>query len=103
MAKRTADGRIGQSRRERFRRIVSRGNPPCALCGEPIDYQAPAGDPRAFELDHVVPRSRGGSDLLDNYQPSHRDCNRRKSATMPGDVEADDLGEVEYVTSRCWW
>ena len=88
------------TRRDRHRRIIARGRPPCALCGEDIDYDAPFGDPRSFEVDHIIPIARGGSDLLDNKQPSHRSCNLKKAAELPGDGLA---GELEFVTDRCWW
>lgn len=59
---------------------------PCALCGQPIDYSLPAGDPWSFEVDHIVPVRRGGS-MYDpaNLQPAHRICNERKGAGMDGD------------------
>lgn len=33
--------------------------------------------------DHMVPRSRGGSDAPENLQPMCADCNRRKADSMP--------------------
>lgn len=41
---------------------------PCVYCGEP----------GCNSIDHVVPRSLGGPNNLDNYAPCHRDCNRRR-------------------------
>lgn len=35
---------------------------------------------RAFTVDHVVPRSRGGSDELDNLVGACRDCNAAKGS-----------------------
>ena len=32
-------------------------------------------------IDHVVPRSRGGPDDIDNYQILCRDCNQRKATS----------------------
>lgn len=40
----------------------------CQQCGGWID----------LEVDHIVPRSRGGTDDLDNLQTLCRTCNRRK-------------------------
>lgn len=42
----------------------------CWLCGQPID-----GLPSA---DHVIPRSRGGSDDIENLRPCHTRCNARR-------------------------
>lgn len=37
----------------------------CHLCGRP----------GANSADHLIPRSRGGLDVLENLRPSHRSCN----------------------------
>lgn len=42
----------------------------CHLCGRP----------GADTLDHIVPRSLGGSDDLDNLAPAHKSCNSRRGA-----------------------
>jgi len=59
---------------------------PCHLCGQPIDYTLPAGHPWSFEVDHLVPISRGG-DPYDyaNVDAAHRICNQRRGNAMPGD------------------
>lgn len=52
---------------------------PCAICGHPIDYTLPAGDPLSYELDEIVPVSLGGDELdPENVQPAHRICNQMK-------------------------
>ena len=59
-------------------RIKARGDV-CALCGMPIDYNLPAGDPWSYEVDEIIPVSRGGDPLdINNCQPAHRICNQRK-------------------------
>ena len=58
---------------------------PCAICGQPIDYDLPARHPLSFEVDEIVPVSLGGSPLSrENTQPAHRICNERKGASPPG-------------------
>lgn len=42
----------------------------CHLCGRP----------GADTLDHLVPRSKGGTDELDNLAPAHKSCNSRRGA-----------------------
>lgn len=60
----------------------------CALCGKYIDVELPAFDPLAVEVDHITPRSRGGSlYALDNLQLSHSRCNRKKGAKMAEDYD----------------
>lgn len=40
----------------------------CHLCGRP----------GATSADHVVPRSKGGPDSLENLRPAHRSCNSQR-------------------------
>lgn len=76
---RTANGH----RRRQLRRWLAAQGGPCALCGGEIDYTLPAGHPLAFEVDEIVPVSRGGDPLdRDNVQPAHRICNERKGNRM---------------------
>ena len=72
--------RGSSTRRTHYRQTIMRGRPPCALCGEPIDYSLPHGDPGEFTIDHIIPIARGGPDTLSNLQAAHRECNRRKGA-----------------------
>lgn len=46
----------------------------CRYCGHKVSM------PHA---DHIIPRSRGGSDHVDNLATSCPDCNRRKGARTP--------------------
>lgn len=79
--------RANGSRRTKLRDRVRRKGLPCALCGQPIDYSLPAGHPMSYELDEIVPVSRGGDPLDErNVQPAHRVCNQRKGNRMPQDA-----------------
>ena len=71
--------RSNGSARTRLRARVAAEGAPCHLCGKAIDYALPAGHPMSFELDEIVPVSRGG-DPLDraNVAPAHRICNQRR-------------------------
>ena len=62
---------------------------PCHLCHLPIDYSLTTyvdptdgkvkRHPMSFELDELVPVSRGGSPFdIDNVAPAHRICNQRR-------------------------
>ena len=55
----------------------------CYLCEEQIDTQAPRrvgleGWERGFHIDHVIPKTKGGADTLDNIRPTHARCNMEK-------------------------
>ena len=54
----------------------------CTYCNvkiNPFDRKAPDG----FQIDHVVPRSHGGSDEPDNLAPACRACNNSKARRTP--------------------
>lgn len=68
------------------RRAIASLDAMCAICHKPIDLDAPKNTPLAVEVDHIVPRSRGGSlYALDNLQLTHHRCNRKKGAKMAED------------------
>lgn len=59
----------------------------CHVCLEAIDFEAPrkVGTPgweKSYHPDHLVPRSKGGQDVLENVRPSHAQCNIIKWATI---------------------
>lgn len=43
---------------------------------------ARSGIDRDYDLDHIVPKSRGGTIALSNLQLSHKHCNRAKGNQM---------------------
>lgn len=60
----------------------------CALCWAPIDFglkSGPMGDDLGYSIEHLTPRSKGGTDDLDNLALSHWGCNRDRKA-KPIDV-----------------
>src|SRR5262249_53267218 len=46
---------------------------PCAYCGDPVPTQ----------VDHIIPRSRGGTDDRDNLAPACKLCNMEKLDFTP--------------------
>ena len=52
---------------------------PCYLCGNPIDWTAPAGEPLSWTYDHEDPLSLGGK-LLGKGRGAHHSCNSRRGA-----------------------
>lgn len=55
----------------------------CWLCGGAIDPDAPTNSPNQGTIDHLVPRSRGGSSELSNLRLAHRRCNVRRGNHLP--------------------
>lgn len=76
------------SARRALRRRVAAMRAPCWICGLPIDYGLPARHPRSYELDELIPVSKGG-DPLDpaNVAPAHRICNQWRCAKSVAAVE----------------
>ncbi|WP_407641281.1 HNH endonuclease [Actinomyces bovis] len=69
---------------------------PCARCGQPIDYAAPPGDPRSFQVGHRLSWRDHPDERLDpaNLQPEHELCNKQAGAT--------DAGPSLGLMSRRW-
>lgn len=91
------------TKRDRHRKLVARGRPPCHLCGTDIDYEASHLEPTSFTIHHVIPLAKGGPDQLhlDDGTPqivaAHRKCNRDY-----GDGGKDIKAAVSFVTTRSW-
>jgi hypothetical protein len=54
--------------------VLARDQWTCCSCG-----RSARQDGALLEVDHIVPRSRGGSDAMDNLQTLRRKCNQGKS------------------------
>jgi 5-methylcytosine-specific restriction endonuclease McrA len=54
-------------------RVEHAGKVPCFCCGKHVP-------PLDATLEHVIPLSRGGRDVLGNYAISHSACNQRRGA-----------------------
>jgi 5-methylcytosine-specific restriction endonuclease McrA len=73
------------------KRALATLDPICAICHRAIDLEAPPFSPLAVEVDHIVPRARGGSMYaLENLQLTHSQCNRKKGARMADDYEENE-------------
>lgn len=59
--------------------IYERDNWTCGICGDAIPRDVHSNDNQAASLDHIIPRSHGGSDDPSNLRASHRYCNTVRS------------------------
>jgi 5-methylcytosine-specific restriction endonuclease McrA len=57
-------------------------NPTCYLTGEQIDLSKP----NTYQFDHIIPRSRGGTNELDNLGLCSKSANRVKSDMTPDEL-----------------
>lgn len=76
------------SRRESLRRYVIAQGRRCWICGCPIDYRLPAGNPECCEIDELVPVSLGGDPYSrSNCVAAHRCCNNWRSTRSVAAVQ----------------
>lgn len=76
---------------------------PCAICGQPIDYSLPAGDPWSFECDEIVPVSLGGSPFdRDNVQATHRICNQKRGNKTMAELRGQGSRSLSVRRSGRW-
>jgi 5-methylcytosine-specific restriction endonuclease McrA len=61
--------------------LADRDGKRCAICRKTINItlsSGPRGNPLGASIDHVIPRSRGGSDDLANLRLAHWKCNNQR-------------------------
>lgn len=71
------------NRRRRIERIRERDGALCWLCGRALDWTLRKGRYPGITLDHVVPRSLGGTGVLSNLKLAHRICNTVRGNGIP--------------------
>jgi len=61
--------------------LVNRDGPNCSICGDPVDMtlRARVDGYMGPSIDHILPRSLGGSDEPENLALAHLSCNMQKS------------------------
>jgi len=65
-------------------KIYFRDNGLCQICKQKIDLEQKHPSPFSLSLDHIVPRSKGGTDAHWNLRATHLVCNvRRSDGTRP--------------------
>ena len=70
--------------------IAERDGYVCGLCGGGVDMELRWPDPHSPSIDHIVPLSRGGTDLKTNVQLAHL-----RSNTAKGAGETDGAGRQD--------
>ena len=103
--------------RRKLRLWLKAQHRPCWICqafgldGE-IDYSLPARHPLSFEVDELVPVSKGGSPIdRTNVDATHRSCNQWRgnksvaevlAIARDGNSQPSPTRAVEGMTSREW-
>lgn len=81
---------LAKRREERVVALIIKQNGTCALCDEPIVGlpRLYAGHPMFLELDHIIPKSRGGNNAIDNMRVVTARCNNAKRALLDEEIAA---------------
>lgn len=80
-----------KGRKRRVAALIERDGPDCAYCdGAPVNY----------EVDHFIPRAKGGLDVMGNLVLSCSPCNRAKRDKMPQDFLAEDPERFRALSRR---
>ena len=72
---------------ERVTKLFVKQSGKCYLCGAemklPEDFsERNVRDPLEATIDHLIPRSHGGTYRKENIKAAHAKCNRRKGSTL---------------------
>ena len=59
-------------------RLFWRDNGLCQICLTPLDRTLKYPDPMSFSIDHLIPRSQGGTHAFDNLRIAHLLCNSQR-------------------------
>jgi hypothetical protein len=80
-----------KGRSKRVSALIDRDGPHCSYCGcIPVNY----------EVDHFIPRAKGGPDVMANLVLSCSPCNRTKRDKMPETFLANDLERLRNIKSN---
>lgn len=63
--------------------IAERDGYHCRICGYKVNMDLSGMDTWGPTVDHIIPLSRGGSNLKENVQLAHWKCNNAKSNKLP--------------------
>jgi 5-methylcytosine-specific restriction endonuclease McrA len=74
--------RISRHRRWDRKELIRRDGGACYLCQRPFETF------KDVTIDHLIPRSKGGLDKLENYRLAHAECNQLKADLTPEDFLA---------------
>jgi len=69
-----------KKRRRRTSIVGDRDGWICWICNQAVVQGLPANDLMHASLDHVIPRSLGGSNGISNLRLSHHKCNHERDA-----------------------
>ena len=66
------------------RSLRARDGDRCGICLHLMDFEAEPGNDDSPSIDHVIPRSAGGTNALANLRLTHVRCNNERGANERG-------------------
>jgi len=95
---------------DKLRRIYDKTGGYCHLCGKKLAFtnHGAIGSKGCWEVDHSLPRARGGTDHFNNLYPACSSCNREKSTQPTGKIRRINgisrptLGILDQDSSNPW-
>lgn len=78
--------------------VTQRADGRCEYCQTPLDFS-----PESFEMEHIIPLAKGGSNELDNLALSCGGCNNRKGdKTSWNDPETGAETDLFHPRTDTW-
>ncbi len=84
----------GHKRSSKVRMLFHRQNGKCSICGRLMTYDL--NQPNTATIDHIVPKSLGGSNGKKNLQAACGDCNNAKGSKIDGAIEVLVMGAQSF-------
>ncbi len=72
-----------EKKRQRFEDLRKRDGDKCWRCRRPMRFDLPKGHDQAPTIEHLQPKSKGGTMALDNLCLCHRRCNQMMGDATP--------------------
>lgn len=73
----------GERKAKKLKELIKRQKGLCGICGKPVTAAN-------SNIDHIVPKSRGGSGLDFNLRAAHKECNSDKANAIEDSPEYRD-------------
>lgn len=75
-------------------RLWQIGDGICRICNTDIDILLRHPHPASAQVDHVIPKSRGGGDSWGNLRVTHRQCNMERNDLRRGELTPENALEL---------
>lgn len=83
MSRRRARLRLAESDRYKRSEVYNRFGGYCIVCDEIIDKSIKYPSKMSFSIHHIIPISKGGSNMSKNVAPAHLGCNIKVGNKVP--------------------